>query len=148
VENEEGEEEERKHAYVIQAIFDLDEWPECKNPNNEELQGITWNLKLYSSDTLAVIKDTDKEDKERALKASWEQAEPGRAEKAKKSRQKFVLEEKKRKGEELTEEELATLEAIGQRERVRKKDEIEVPAKGGAKGGKAPPAKGGKEDKK
>jgi len=31
------------------------------------------------------VKDTDKEDKEAALKKSWEDAEPGRVEKAKKS---------------------------------------------------------------
>jgi len=103
-------------------------------------------MKVYSSDTLAIVKDTDKEDRERALKASWEQAEPGRQEKAKKARMKFILQEKLKRGEQLTEEEQATLDSIGVRERVRKKDEVEVPAKGGAKG-KAPPPKG-KEDKK
>jgi hypothetical protein len=40
---------------------------------------------------LGIVKDTDKEDKEKALKASWEANEPGRAEKAKRSRQKFIL---------------------------------------------------------
>lgn len=49
---------------------------------------------MYSSETLAIIKDTDKEDKEKALKAQWEAEEPGRAEKAKLSRQKFVLKKK------------------------------------------------------
>jgi len=48
-------------------------------------------LKIFSSETLAIVKDTDKEDKERTLKASWELTEPGRAEKAKKSKIKFVL---------------------------------------------------------
>jgi len=37
---------------------------------------------MYSSETLALIKDTDKEDREKALKTSWETEEPGRAEKA------------------------------------------------------------------
>jgi len=46
---------------------------------------------MYSSETVAIIKDTDKEDREKALKASWETAEPGRAEKAVKSRQRFLL---------------------------------------------------------
>jgi hypothetical protein len=41
---------------------------------------------MYSSETVAIIKDTDKEDREKALKVSWETAEPGRAEKAVKSR--------------------------------------------------------------
>jgi len=43
-------------------------------------------IKVYSSETLALIKDTDKEDKEKELKAQWEADEPGRAEKAKVSR--------------------------------------------------------------
>ena len=41
-----------------------------------------------------MIKDTDKEDKEKALKSSWETDEPGRAEKAQISRQKFNLKQK------------------------------------------------------
>jgi hypothetical protein len=56
-------------------------------------------MKVFSSETLAIIKDTDKEDREKALKASWEAAEAGRAEKAKRSRQKYVLQERLRKGE-------------------------------------------------
>jgi len=43
-------------------------------------------LKFFTSETIAVIKDTDKEDREKALKVSWETAEAGRAEKATKSR--------------------------------------------------------------
>jgi len=78
--------EEDKHAYVIQATFDLHNWPECKSQDN-----VSWHMQLYSTETVAVIKDTDKEDREKALKASWEAAEPGRAEKAAKSRQKFLL---------------------------------------------------------
>jgi len=57
---------------------------------NPETEGITWVIKFYTSDTIAVIKDTDKEDRERALKNSWETAEPGRAEKAAKSRMRFL----------------------------------------------------------
>ena len=95
-------------------------------------------MKIFSSETLAIIKDTDKEDREKALKASWETNEPGRAEKAKKSRTKFLLQEKLRKGEQLTEEELAIVKEV--RERIRKKDEVPVDPK--AAGGKGAPAKG------
>ena len=98
---------------------------------------ITWHLKVYSTETIAIIKDTDKEDREKALKASWEQNEPGRAEKAKKSRQKYLLQLKQNKGEELTEEELAIVNEV--RERVRKKDEPVDQPKGGKPAGKAPP---------
>jgi len=65
-------------------------WPECKT-HNEHTEGISWVSKWFTSETLALVKDTDKEDKEARLKASWETAEPGRAEKATKSRQRFLL---------------------------------------------------------
>ena len=101
---------------------------------------------MYCSETLALIKDTDKEDREKALKASWEAEEPGRAEKAALSRRKFILKQKQKRGEELTEEELEVLNE--RRERIRKKEQEEAAtAKGGGKGGKAPAAKG-KGDKK
>ena len=114
---------EVKHQYVLQATFDLHEFPACKSVADPSSADITWHLKLYASDTLAVIKDTDKEDRERALKLGWEQAEPGRAEKAKRSRQKFMLQERLRKGEKLTEEEMMIVNEV--RERIRKKDEVE-----------------------
>jgi len=46
-------------------------------------------LKVFASDTVVFIKDTDKEDKEKAIKAKWEADEAGRHEKAKTSRKKF-----------------------------------------------------------
>jgi len=133
-----------KHNYVIQAIFDLQLWPECKTAS-ELTEGITWGIKVFSSDTLCLIKDTDKEDREKALKVSWETNDPGRAEKAAKSRTRFLLQRKQRNGEELTEEELEILKE--KRERVRKKDQEEqVPVKGakGKAGGKADPKKNAK----
>jgi hypothetical protein len=75
---------------VLQAVFDLHLWPEAK-VENEGTENITWVLKFFTSDTIALIKDTDKEDREKALKASWETAEPGRAEKAAKSRQRYLI---------------------------------------------------------
>ena len=104
---------------MIQATFFLHLWPECKTVN-EETEGLTWIIKMFNSETLALVKDTDKEDREKALKASWEAADPGRAEKAQRSRQRFLLQKKQRAGEELTEEELEILKE--KRERVRKKD--------------------------
>lgn len=93
---------------------------------------------MFNSETLALVKDTDKEDREKALKASWETADPGRAEKAAKSRQRYLLLKKQKAGEELTEEELEVLKE--KRERIRKKDlEEQANAKGGA--GKKAPAK-------
>jgi len=68
----------------------LDLWPEAKT-TNDQTEGISWVMKLFTSETIAVIKDTDKEDREKALKASWEAAEPGRAEKAAKSRARYLI---------------------------------------------------------
>jgi len=48
-------------------MFDLDLWPECKTVN-EATEGISWTMKWYTSETIAMIKDTDKEDREKALK--------------------------------------------------------------------------------
>lgn len=33
--NADNQEEETKHQYVIQALFDLYEWPECKTENSD-----------------------------------------------------------------------------------------------------------------
>jgi len=89
-EQDADENTEVKHQYVLQATFDLHDWPECRK-EGEHTADIQWYMKVFSSETLAVVKDTDKEDREKALKASWETNEPGRAEKAKRSRLKFVL---------------------------------------------------------
>ena len=78
-------EEEYKHNYVLQALYRPWDWAEAVH-ESEETKDIKWTLRVFSTDTLALAKDTDKEDRERALKASWETTEPGRSEKAKRSR--------------------------------------------------------------
>lgn len=60
-----------------------------------------WFATVYASDTVALVRDTTKEDREKAIKKSWEDKEPGRALNAKKSRTKYMLTLK----EELTPEE-------------------------------------------
>jgi len=95
-------------------------------------------LKFFTSETIALIKDTDKEDREKALKVSWETVEPGRAEKAAKSRQRYLIQQKQKAGESMKDDDLVVL--YEKRERVRKKDLEEQAA--GAKGKKPPaPAK-------
>ena len=79
---------------------------------------------MFNSETLALVKDTDKEDREKALKASWETTDSGRAERATRSRQRYLLAKKIAAGEELTEEEQELMKE--KRERVRKKDMEEV----------------------
>lgn len=58
-----------------------------------------------------MVRDTQKEDAEKALVKSWEDKEPGRAENAKHSRELFMIRQKKKKGEELTEEEIEKISA-------------------------------------
>lgn len=51
-----------------------------------------WKLRLISTDTtsLIVTKDTEKEDRYKALKDSWEQQQPGRATKAREARDAYT----------------------------------------------------------
>ncbi|XP_028410021.1 androglobin-like isoform X2 [Dendronephthya gigantea] len=55
-----------------------------------------WTLRIVTDASLAddvdIKKDTERQDEIRAMKAAWETAEPGRAAKAYKSRQKFLNE--------------------------------------------------------
>ena len=84
---------------------------------------LDWNIKVFPSDKLCFIKDMSKEDQEKLLKNDWEENEPGRAEKAKISRKRFMLEKIKKHGGKLTEEEQSLIAA--QRQRKGQKDEIE-----------------------
>ena len=76
---------DESQAYILQASFDLREWPESTQ-NSRDTEFINWFLTIFSTDTLAVVRDTTKEDREKEIKKSWEDKEQGRAEKAKKSR--------------------------------------------------------------
>lgn len=87
--------------YFLQASLDLREWPEGKD-ESEQTSNLHWIMKVHSSDTLAIFKDTFKEDNIKAIKKSWEDKEPGRAEKAKTARKKFMIQEKIRRGEDVT----------------------------------------------
>ena len=49
--------------------YDIDEWPECKFSSNET-QDLNWVLRVISSDTIVIVKDTRKEDKEDAIRKS------------------------------------------------------------------------------
>ncbi|KAJ3088049.1 hypothetical protein HK102_009682, partial [Quaeritorhiza haematococci] len=52
----------------------------------------SWKLRIITTDTasLLVTKDTEKEDRYRAIKDSWEQARPGRAAKAREARDGYL----------------------------------------------------------
>ena len=74
------------------------------NPN--EYKGdIYWKISVFSTDTLTFLKNTIKEDKEKAVIESWEVNEPGRKVKAEKSRKKYFANIKYNNGEMLSPEE-------------------------------------------
>lgn len=68
-----------------------------------------WFIRVFSTDNLAFMKDTSKEEAEALLKQNWEASQPGRSERAKLSRKKYLLHVKKQRGEALTAEEEALL---------------------------------------
>ena len=94
--------------YRIVCYLDSTELPPTFNTIQFQ-DGFGWKIRVFSSDTVAFAKDTSKEDRERALIASWEQNEPGRAAKAQKSRKRFLLEQQRLKGIKLSEEDEAFL---------------------------------------
>lgn len=96
--------------YNLVLKFDLSECPqelkgEYEDPNNEYF----WFVRIFPTENIAFMKDTSKEETEGQLKESWEARQPGRAEKAKMSRKKYLLYVKKHRGETLSPEEESLL---------------------------------------
>ncbi|KAL4452822.1 hypothetical protein ABPG74_002387 [Tetrahymena malaccensis] len=135
--------------YLLEATFDLRDWPDAKTLN-KLTENIHWLLKIVSTETIALIKDTDKEDREKAIKKSWEDGEPGRADKSKKSRKKFLALIKQSNGEKLTEEETQLLNEPRLSKKQREEQAQQAQAGGKKqpkKEEKKPPVKGkGKEE--
>ena len=86
--------EQQFHPYLL--ICYLDDCFDIKN--SIAINKLDWNIKVFPSDKLCFIKDMSKEDQEKLLKNDWEEQEPGRAEKAKISRKRFMLEKIKKHG--------------------------------------------------
>ena len=101
--------------YSLVCTIDTSEVPR-NYLNPEYMKNIGWNIRVFSTDTLGFCQDTSKEDKEKEVIASWEENEPGRAELAKKSRRRFLLQKKLENGKQLSEEEKSFMKE----ERVRK----------------------------
>ena len=75
----------------IKCYIDMSECPKSILDNSEYKNNLYWKLTIFSSENIQIVKNTIKEDSEKAIKESWEILEPGRAIKAKKSRKKFFL---------------------------------------------------------
>lgn len=84
--------------YLLVCCLDLSELKMEK----EQLETLEWVLRVYSSDTVLITKDTSKEDSEKFLKDNWESLELGRSEKARKSRLKHLISCKKKAGKILS----------------------------------------------
>ena len=100
----------KPHFYPYLLICYLEEDFDIKNSIAENK--LNWTIKVFASDKLCFIKDISKEQQEKLLKNDWEENEPGRAEKAKMSRKRFIIEKKKIKGQKLTEEEMNILNKV------------------------------------
>ena len=125
------------HEYLITCHYDLAEWPEAVE-KSEENDEVNWVMRICSSETVCVTRDTRKEDAEEAIRKSWEDQQPGRAEMARNSRARYLAQQKKCAGEDLTEEEAKMTEETWEQMRKARKDAAEAAVKGGKK----------KEDKK
>ena len=110
--------------YLLKCTIDCSE-SENKCTDEEYMKKISWKILVNSTDTLGFCQDTSKEDKEKEVIASWEENESGRAELAKKSRQKFLIEQKLKSNEELTEEEKEILNQKRTRKTFNKSNEDE-----------------------
>ena len=91
--------------------------------NSIAKNNLNWTIKVFSSDNLCFIGDVSKEENEKLLKTGWEENEPGRKEKAKISREKFILENVLKNGGKLTENERLILNMRRVRKFSSKKDD-------------------------
>jgi len=107
---EQSEDQEYAHSYLLQARYDLRTWPDAI-VESTETKDLFWVLRIVPTNTMALILDTRKEDAIRNLKQGWEATETGRSERAKQSRVKHVLRIKKLQGLSLTEDEEEVLAA-------------------------------------
>ena len=58
----------------------------------EQTNEPTWKLRLVSIDTASIVvaRDTEKEDRHKAIKETWETSQPGRAAKAREARDSYL----------------------------------------------------------
>ena len=92
-------------AYSIKCVLDTEQCPSWLIMPNEYKGDVYWKISVFSTDSIAFIKNTIKEDKEKAVIESWEINEPGRKNKAEKSRKKYFVNIKYNNGEMLSPEE-------------------------------------------
>ena len=87
------------NLYKIKCILDPYVCPSYLLNIDEYTYDFYWNIGIFSSEPIQFVKNTLKEDYENHIKLSWEENEPGRAEKAKLSRKKYFVRKKYENGE-------------------------------------------------
>ena len=92
-------------AYSIKCVLDTEQCPSWLLIPNEYKGDVYWRIAVFCTDSITFIKNTIKEDKEKAIIESWEINEPGRKNKAEKSRKKYFVNIKFNNGEMLSPEE-------------------------------------------
>ena len=92
-------------AYSIKCVLDIEQCPKYLLSPNEYKGDVYWKISVFSTDSITFIKNTIKEDKEKAVIESWEINEPGRKNKAEKSRKRYFVNIKYNNGEVLSPEE-------------------------------------------
>ena len=123
-------------AYSIMCVLDIEQCPSWLINPNEYKGDVYWKISVFSTDSLTFIKNTIKEDREKAVIESWEINEPGRKNKAEKSRKKYFINIKYKNGEILsTEEEQLINEKIVRKEVIESNSKMlvtNIPPKKGA----------------
>ena len=107
-------------TYSIKCVLDIEQCPSWLLSPNEYKGDVYWKISVFSTDSLTFVKNTIKEDKEKAVIESWEINEPGRKNKAEKSRKKYFVNIKYKNGEVLSPEEEELLP-----EKINRKEVIE-----------------------
>ena len=116
----ENEEEEKKlYPYVLLCYVDVQKLSDLNIPND-----LGFVIRIYSSNSIAFIKDRTKEEHEKKMKEKWEENDEGRGELAVKSRKKFLVFAKNLKKEKLSENELKILNEDRQRRSANEIDHI------------------------
>ena len=88
-----------------------------------KMPNLTWKIKIFSSDNICFVPDSSKEENELLMKNAWEEQEPGRANLAKMSRKRFLLEKMRKEGAELKNEDKEILNNKRIRKTTKEKEE-------------------------
>ena len=100
----------KNETYIIKCSLDPSDCPDYLKNFSLYKNDIYWKISVFSTNPICFVKNTMKEDLEESIKEGWEINHPGRAERARISRKKYLLNLKSKSGELLTLEEQKLLD--------------------------------------